>query len=102
MSAYENVIEGKLKLKGKALDVKAGGIIKKKKKKKNLSYKKNHYQDQSAAGFWFLPSFFLPFFFTLIFVGNYGILIDLVFFNSILSCRLCTMKVKLGGLSSNL
>ncbi|KAJ6774280.1 hypothetical protein OIU79_017648 [Salix purpurea] len=51
MSAYENVIEGKLKLKGKALDVKAGGIIKKKKKKKkNLSYKKNHYQDQSAAG----------------------------------------------------
>ncbi|KAJ6774283.1 PROTEIN FAM32A-LIKE [Salix purpurea] len=47
MSAYENVIEGKLKLKlkGKALVVKAGGIIKKKKKKK-----KNHYQDQSAAG----------------------------------------------------
>ncbi|KAJ6919989.1 hypothetical protein NC651_013803 [Populus alba x Populus x berolinensis] len=46
MSAYENVIGGKLKLKGKALDVKAGGIIK---KKKNLRYKKHHYQDQSAA-----------------------------------------------------
>ncbi|XP_011001435.1 PREDICTED: protein FAM32A-like [Populus euphratica] len=46
MSAYENVIGGKLKLKGKALDVKAGGIIK---KKKNLRYKKHRYQDQSAA-----------------------------------------------------
>ena len=34
MSAYENVVCGKLKLKGKALDVKAGGIKKKKKHKK--------------------------------------------------------------------
>ncbi|XVF09307.1 hypothetical protein REPUB_Repub07fG0081500 [Reevesia pubescens] len=34
MSAYENVVGGKLKLKGKALDVKAGGIKKKKKHKK--------------------------------------------------------------------
>ncbi|XP_010498010.1 PREDICTED: protein FAM32A-like [Camelina sativa] len=34
MSAYENVIGGKLKLKGKALDVKAGGVKKKKKKHK--------------------------------------------------------------------
>ncbi|XP_061355923.1 uncharacterized protein LOC133300407 isoform X1 [Gastrolobium bilobum] len=32
MSAYENVVGGKLKLKGKALDVKAGGVKKKKKK----------------------------------------------------------------------
>lgn len=34
--AYENVVGGRLKLKGKALDVKAasGGIIKKKKKTK--------------------------------------------------------------------
>lgn len=32
MSSYENVIGGKLKLKGKALDVKAGGMKKKKKK----------------------------------------------------------------------
>ncbi|XP_010476810.1 PREDICTED: protein FAM32A-like [Camelina sativa] len=34
MSAYDNVIGGKLKLKGKALDVKAGGVKKKKKKLK--------------------------------------------------------------------
>ncbi|XVF57887.1 hypothetical protein PTKIN_Ptkin07bG0018600 [Pterospermum kingtungense] len=40
MSAYENAVGGKLKLKGKALDVKAGGV---KKKKKN--HKKQH-QDQ--------------------------------------------------------
>lgn len=33
MSVYENVVAGKLKLKGKALDVKPGGIKKKKKKK---------------------------------------------------------------------
>ncbi|XWS16610.1 hypothetical protein CRYUN_Cryun34aG0104500 [Craigia yunnanensis] len=39
MSAYENVVGGKLKLKGKALDVKAGGIKKKKKHKK-------HHQDE--------------------------------------------------------
>lgn len=32
MSLYENVVGGKLKLKGKALDVKAGGLKKKKKK----------------------------------------------------------------------
>lgn len=35
MSAYENVVGGKLKLKGKALDVKAGGMKKKKKQKKH-------------------------------------------------------------------
>ncbi|KAI8544839.1 hypothetical protein RHMOL_Rhmol08G0326100 [Rhododendron molle] len=35
MSAYENVLAGKLKLKGKALDVKAGGLKKKKKHNKN-------------------------------------------------------------------
>ncbi|CAI0442191.1 unnamed protein product [Linum tenue] len=34
MSAFENVVGGKLKLKGKALDVKAGGTKKKKKHKK--------------------------------------------------------------------
>ncbi|KAI9161334.1 hypothetical protein LWI28_016455 [Acer negundo] len=34
MSSYENVVCGKLKLKGKALDVKAGGVKKKKKHKK--------------------------------------------------------------------
>ncbi|XP_024995040.1 protein FAM32A-like [Cynara cardunculus var. scolymus] len=36
MSVYENVVAGKLKLKGKALDVKPGGIKKKKKKKKMM------------------------------------------------------------------
>ncbi|XP_054780261.1 uncharacterized protein LOC129287985 [Prosopis cineraria] len=35
MSSYDNVVGGKLKLKGKALDVKAGGVKKKKKKNKN-------------------------------------------------------------------
>ncbi|KAL4570060.1 hypothetical protein LXL04_025710 [Taraxacum kok-saghyz] len=35
MSDYENVVAGKLKLKGKALDVKAGGVKQKKKKKAN-------------------------------------------------------------------
>lgn len=32
MSGYENIVGGKLKLKGKALDVKGGGVKKKKKK----------------------------------------------------------------------
>lgn len=36
MSEYENVVGGKLKLKGKALDVKAGGVKKKKKQKKQF------------------------------------------------------------------
>ncbi|XP_071723990.1 uncharacterized protein [Rutidosis leptorrhynchoides] len=35
MSSYENVVGGKLKLKGKALDVKAGGVKKKKKKQRS-------------------------------------------------------------------
>ncbi|VFQ69002.1 unnamed protein product [Cuscuta campestris] len=35
MSAYDNVVGGRLKLKGKALDVKSGGMKKKKKQKKN-------------------------------------------------------------------
>ncbi|XP_078160301.1 7-dehydrocholesterol reductase-like protein isoform X1 [Carex rostrata] len=33
MSSYQNVVVGKLKLKGKALDVKSGGVKKKKKPK---------------------------------------------------------------------
>lgn len=37
MSGYENIVGGKLKLKGKALDVKAGGVKKKKKKQIKLS-----------------------------------------------------------------
>ncbi|KAL4185630.1 hypothetical protein AMTRI_Chr10g231640 [Amborella trichopoda] len=35
MSEYESVVKGKLKLKGKALDVKVGGLKKKKKKSKS-------------------------------------------------------------------
>ncbi|KAL2926557.1 Solute carrier organic anion transporter family member 1C1 [Bienertia sinuspersici] len=34
MSEYDNVVVGKLRLKGNALDVKSGGITKKKKQKK--------------------------------------------------------------------
>ncbi|CAM8934507.1 unnamed protein product [Rhodiola kirilowii] len=37
MSSYENVVGGKLKLKGKPLDVKAGGAKKKKKHNKHIS-----------------------------------------------------------------
>jgi hypothetical protein len=55
MSGYDNVVGGKLKLKGKALDV-AGGV-KKKKKKKN---KRNNQdlllqatEDEISAG-WYL------------------------------------------------
>lgn len=36
MSGYENVVGGKLKLKGKALDVKAAGMKKKKKKQNKI------------------------------------------------------------------
>ncbi|ONK79381.1 uncharacterized protein A4U43_C01F5780 [Asparagus officinalis] len=43
MSAFENVVGGKLKLKGKPLNVKAGGV--KKKKKKN----KYHYENNSET-----------------------------------------------------
>lgn len=45
MSVYENVIGGTLKLKGKALDVKAGGIKKKKRKTKQ------HYYDKGKLSF---------------------------------------------------
>ncbi|XP_006647831.1 protein FAM32A [Oryza brachyantha] len=43
MSDYQNVVGGRLKLKGKALDVKEGGVKKKKKKK-------NHREESSEAG----------------------------------------------------
>lgn len=38
MSEYENVVVGKLRLKGKPLDVKAGGCTKKKKHKRNFEH----------------------------------------------------------------
>ncbi|OWM81919.1 protein FAM32A-like [Punica granatum] len=47
MSAYENVVGSKLKLKGKALDVKAGGVKKKTKKKKD---KDKHHPDDDDGG----------------------------------------------------
>ncbi|CAK8574553.1 unnamed protein product [Lathyrus sativus] len=50
MSAYENVVGGKLKLKGKALDV-AGGIKKKKKKnKRNQQQFLQPTEDEISAG----------------------------------------------------
>lgn len=46
MSAYENFVGGKLKLKGKALDVKAGGVSKKKKNK----HKDKYHRDDANGG----------------------------------------------------
>ena len=42
MSEYQNVVGGRLKLKGKALDVKEGGVKKKK--------KKQHREESSQIG----------------------------------------------------
>ncbi|KAH9667885.1 7-dehydrocholesterol reductase [Citrus sinensis] len=50
MSAYDNVVGGKLKLKGKALDVKAGGMKKKKKHKKNHDQIAQVIEDDLSAG----------------------------------------------------
>ncbi|GMI91968.1 hypothetical protein like AT1G16810 [Hibiscus trionum] len=54
MSGYENVVGGKLKLKGKALDVKAGGIKKKKKHKKQIQHHdeitQNDLSDAAVSG----------------------------------------------------
>ncbi|KAK4752906.1 hypothetical protein SAY87_021704 [Trapa incisa] len=44
MSGYENVVGGKLKLKGKALDV-AGGVSKKKKRKHKDKYQQDYAND---------------------------------------------------------
>ncbi|GMI81945.1 hypothetical protein like AT1G16810 [Hibiscus trionum] len=54
MSEYENVVGGKLKLKGKALDVKTGGIKKKKKHKKQIQHHdetaQNDLSDAASGG----------------------------------------------------
>ncbi|KAL4277756.1 hypothetical protein GQ457_03G042930 [Hibiscus cannabinus] len=54
MSAYENVVGGKLKLKGKALDVKSGGIKKKNKHKKQIQHDdqttQNDLSDAASGG----------------------------------------------------
>ncbi|CAL1352971.1 unnamed protein product [Linum trigynum] len=46
-ASYENVVRGKLRLKGKPLLLKDGGIAKKKKRNSN---KDLHYQDSSTSG----------------------------------------------------
>lgn len=51
MSEFENVIPGKLRLKGKALDVKAGGIMKKKKHKKHYQH---FFTENNSSGLLFL------------------------------------------------
>lgn len=58
MSAYENIVGGKLKLKGKALDVKAAGMKKKKKKLKKLQDQEslNAENDLPTGGFSFFCS----------------------------------------------
>lgn len=53
MSAYNNVVGGKLKLKGKALDVKAGGMKKKKKHKKNQDQIAQVIENELSAGWFF-------------------------------------------------
>ncbi|XP_010912529.1 uncharacterized protein [Elaeis guineensis] len=50
MSAYENVVSGKLKLKGKALDVKTGGIKKKKKHKHDQDRESQIEKHEPPAG----------------------------------------------------
>ncbi|KAG8380273.1 hypothetical protein BUALT_Bualt07G0176200 [Buddleja alternifolia] len=48
MSSYDNVVSGKLKLKGKALDVKTGGMKKKKKQKKQYDQITQAVESESA------------------------------------------------------
>lgn len=50
MSSYDNVIGGKLRLKGKALDVKAGGVKKKKKDKKRHHQSSEVIETELSAG----------------------------------------------------
>lgn len=50
MSAFDNVVGGKLKLKGKALDVKAGGVKKKKKQKKHYEQISEVTENEFPAG----------------------------------------------------
>ncbi|CAA3022473.1 protein FAM32A [Olea europaea var. sylvestris] len=50
MSSFDNVVGGKLKLKGKALDVKAGGVKKKKKQKKQYEQISEVTENEFPAG----------------------------------------------------
>jgi hypothetical protein len=56
MSGYENVVGGKLKLKGKALDVKAGGVKKKKKNKKHQDQISEVTENELPAGWLFFSN----------------------------------------------
>ena len=56
MSGYENVVGGKLKLKGKALDVKAGGVKKKKKNKKRQDQISEVTENELPAGWLFISN----------------------------------------------
>lgn len=58
MSGYENIVGGKLKLKGKALDVKGGGVKKKKKKKHNYEIDSRTENQELTEGWFFLLLFF--------------------------------------------
>ncbi|CAL0327230.1 unnamed protein product [Lupinus luteus] len=49
-SAYDNVVIEKLKLKGKALDIKANNAIKKKKKKKHRKSSQHFPQTTTSGG----------------------------------------------------
>jgi protein FAM32A len=51
MSEYQNVVGGRLKLKGKALDVKEGGVKKKKKKKHQLEESSQIEHNELQKGF---------------------------------------------------
>jgi len=53
MSEYQNVVWGRLKLKGKALDVKEGGVKKKKKKKHQLEESSQIEHNELQKGFFF-------------------------------------------------
>jgi hypothetical protein len=53
MSEYQNAVGGRLKLKGKALDVKEGGVKKKKKQHSEESSQVGH--DELLEGFSGLP-----------------------------------------------
>lgn len=55
MSAYDNVVVGKLKLKGKALDVKAGGMKKKKKQKKQFEQISQAVESKAICNFFKSP-----------------------------------------------
>jgi protein FAM32A len=51
MSEYQNAVGGRLKLKGKALDVKEGGVKKRKKKKQHREESSQIGDDDLHEGF---------------------------------------------------